>query len=229
MLLKNFNCVITISCTILMISLVQLLIPNQTVNALTNAEQDVNSYNPTEPEKQLGKLKTIDIDESGSVYLNKNSVQGSLNKNGDVYIETVKRPKVFAFDDADSLKIYYFLDKDGDIFSMKLNQHKYLEDKEGNRVLLKLVKSLEGRNGVADKDGFKSNLVPEKFLPKTSLDIHTVAKDLDDLEGTGKQHQHQVLLLDILTVICISVPLIFFGIVSTKEFEKEEKEKNKNN
>lgn len=132
--------------------------------------QDVNSYNPTEPEKQLGIIKTIDIDESGTVSLNKHSLQGSLDKNGDVYIETVKRPKVFASDDKESLKIYYFLDKDGDIFSMKLNQDSYLEDKEENQITLKKVSFLEGRNGVADKkDGFKSNLVPEKFLPKTDL------------------------------------------------------------
>lgn len=141
-------------------------------NSLTVSatNQDVNSYNPTEPEKQLGIIKTIDIDESGTVSLNKHSSQGSLDKNGDVYIETVKRPKVFASDDKESLKIYYFLDKDGDIFSMKLNQDSYLEDKEETQITLKKVSFLEGRNGVADKkDGFKSNLVPEKFLPKTDL------------------------------------------------------------
>lgn len=140
---------------------------SHSVYAESKIESDVNSYNPTEPEKQLGKIKTIDIDESGTVYLNKHSVQGSIGKDGDVYIETVKRPKVFAFDEEDNLKTYYFVDKDGDIFSMILNQHKYLEDKNGTQVKLKLVKMIEGRNGVADGDGFKSNLVPEKFLPKT--------------------------------------------------------------
>lgn len=133
------------------------------------AEPNVNSYNPTEPEVQLGKIKTMDIDESGTVYLNKHSIQGSLDKNGDVFIEAVKRPKVFAFDTEKDLTIYYFLDKDGDIFSTNLTKDKYLEDSQGTQVQLKLVSFLEGRNGVADGDGFKSNLVPEKFLPKTDL------------------------------------------------------------
>lgn len=202
-----------------MVSMLFLNLNSLTVKAESKIESDVNSYNPTEPEKQLGLIKTIDIDESGTVYLNKHSIQGSIGKDGDVYIETVKRPKVFAFDDEKNLKTYYFVDKDGDIFSMILNQHKYLEDKNGTQVKLKLVKFIEGRNGVADKDGFKSNLVPEKFLPKTSKDELFYEKNT--LERNTKSDIINFIFAFVLILKMISEIMYFRALNKSEEKEGE--------
>lgn len=127
----------------------------------------VNSYNPTEPEELVNGVKKLDIDESGTVEMDKHNVQGSINKEGLVVIDVVPRVSLKKYSPKINGNVYYVLDKGGDIYTLALKTKGYIEDKQGNSIQLRKVRMLEGRNGVADDDGFKSNLVPQTFLPKT--------------------------------------------------------------
>lgn len=116
------------------------------------------AYNPTEPEVQLGDVKVVDIDESGTVGLDEESVQGELNDSSDIIVDGVKGKD----------KIYYVLEKDGDIISVNVEGNKIVGEDDSS-IQVKDVNEINGNNGTADKDGFKSNLVPEDVLPKTGL------------------------------------------------------------
>lgn len=126
----------------------------------------VASYNPTEPELQLGDIIDVRVDESGAVGLDESTVQGSLDVVGEVTLEGVKGKGV----------LYYVLEKDGDVISVHVNDSKIVGE-DGSTVKVVDVDSVDGNNGTADKDGFKSNLIPEDVLPKTG-DIPTDAKTM---------------------------------------------------
>lgn len=114
------------------------------------------SYNPTEPEIQLGDVSLVDVEESGAVTLDTQKAQGQLDSVGEVAIDGVKGVGL----------LYYILEKDGDIISTHVKDKKITGD-DGSTVKINDVDEIHGRNGTADKDGFKSNLVPEDTLPKT--------------------------------------------------------------
>ena len=120
---------------------------------------NVSSYNPTAPEVQLGYATKLSIDESGTVRMDSEDIQGNLDSNGLVYIEAVKGK-----DD-----IYYVIEKGGYVLSILAKGNKLVSD-DGAVVQIKIVDWIYGRNGLADDDGFKSNIVPRGFLPKTGLD-----------------------------------------------------------
>ena len=189
-------------------------------NSAKGSEDSYTSYNPTEPEVQLGytKVQNMSIDDSGTLTLDSQNVQGSLDKNGDVYIDAVKRPKIFRYDDGDKLTLYYILDKSGDIFSINLKMDKYLEDKEGNRVNIRLVDSIEGTNGVADGDGFKSNLVPEKFLPKTGL-VEDVQEHTQNITGQDKESVN-ITILSTISILIISLFIFAVEIIIKAKYRK---------
>lgn len=118
----------------------------------------VTSYNPTEPEIQLGDVSILDIDESGEVGLDTEGAQGQIDATGDVAIDGVKGKG----------KIYYILEKGGDIISVHVDKN-LIEGEDGSVVKIVDVDAIHGNNGTADKDGFKSNIVPDDVLPKTGL------------------------------------------------------------
>lgn len=129
--------------------------------SLLEAEKQINvsSYRPTYPEIQLGYAKELAVDESGTVYMDDEAIQGNLNDKGQLYIEAVKGEG----------DIYFVIEKGGYILSI-LAERNQLMSHDGKIVQIQLVDWLYGRNGLADKEGFKSNLVPKGFLPKTNLE-----------------------------------------------------------
>lgn len=138
------------------------VISKETVNVTTDGtykdklSDGTVSYNPTEPEIQLGDVSLVDIVESGAVTLDKNAAQGQLDDTDSVAIDGVKGKGV----------LYYILEKDGDIVSVHVKENK-ITGTDGSSVKIKDVDAIHGNNGTADKDGFKSNLVPDDVLPKT--------------------------------------------------------------
>lgn len=116
------------------------------------------SFNPTEPEVQLGDITEVDIKESGAVILDSKSSQGIITGEKLIEIDGVQGKGL----------ITYILDKESqDIISVHSTDSKIIGE-DGSTVQINQVDELIGNNGVADKDGFKSNLVPEE-IPKTGL------------------------------------------------------------
>lgn len=116
------------------------------------------SFNPTEPEIQLGDIKNVDIKESGAVILDSKSSQGIITGEKLVEIDGVRGKG----------QITYILDKDSqDIISVHSNDM-VIVGEDGSTVQINEVEELSGNNGVADGDGFKSNLVTDD-IPKTGL------------------------------------------------------------
>lgn len=130
------------------------------MTALAN-EGEPSSYNPTEPEIQVGEVTELGIDvETGAVKVNgKQSSQGIV-KEGLTEIEAVPKQKT---------DTVYLLDKDTkEIYSASHKDGK-ITDKDGTTVELNFVEKIVGLNGVADADGFKSSVIRDDALPKTGL------------------------------------------------------------
>lgn len=129
------------------------------IESKSKEEFNYPSYNPTEPEIQLGHVSTLSVDEAGVVGLDTEFVQGQLDESGNMAVDGVKGKN----------GVYYVLEKSGDIISVASEGVK-LKGANGSTVKLVDVEEIHGRNGSADKDGFKSNLVPSGVLPKTGLE-----------------------------------------------------------
>lgn len=127
-------------------------------SASADAITTTESYNPTEPEVQLGDVTELGVDESGAVKLDDWEAQGNLDESAEVIIDGVKGKD----------KIYYILEKGGDIISVHVENGKIV-GADDSSVKVVDVDVIHGNNGTADKDGFKSNIVPEGILPKTGL------------------------------------------------------------
>lgn len=160
--MKRLLCAMVIPCSLMLSGLVAYAEDGRTTLLEEEKKINVASYNPTAPEIQLGYAAELSIDESGTVRMDTEYIQGSLNEQGLVYIEAVKGAE----------DIYYVIEKGGYVLSILAKDNK-LVSADGAVVQIKLVDWLYGRNGLADSDGFKSNLVPSGFLPKTGLDTPT--------------------------------------------------------
>lgn len=130
---------------------------------LAEEEQKINvsSYNPTEPEIQMGQIKYMTIDESGAVMMDTEVIQGGLETSGNVYIEGVPHK------DGDK---YYVIEKGGYIISIFGSSGK-IASSDGSVVKVREVEQLYGHNGLATLEGFWSNIVPKGFLPKTGEEL----------------------------------------------------------
>lgn len=141
---------------VLMLMVVTMIVLTPAVGA--SSEQ--SSYNPTEPEIQLGVIKDLSIEDSGAVNLDSKSSQAIVRGDGLTELDAVKGKG----------DIIYVLDKESqDIISLHQQNGKIVAG-SGSEVQLKFVESLVGKNGVADKDGFKSNIVRDDLIPKTGID-----------------------------------------------------------
>lgn len=161
---------------------------------------NVSSYNPTQPEIQLGYTSKLSIDESGTVLMDTEAIQSNLNSDGLVYIEAVKGVE----------DIYYVIEKGGYVLSIQAKNNRLVSD-DGAIVQIQLVDWLYGRNGLADDDGFKSNIVPDGFLPKTGVSSPTT----EDMEGENTHETD----LDAVKLFFVYVQgLLLLGVISLAVF-----------
>lgn len=170
--MKRLLCAVLVPCSIVLSGLSVYADDGRTTLLEEEKKINVASYNPTAPEIQLGYTAKLSIDESGTVRMDTEDIQGSLDEDGLVYIDAVKGQE----------DIYYVIEKGGYVLSI-LAKNNQLVSADGAVVQIKLVDWLYGRNGLADADGFKSNIVPSGFLPKTGLDTTDKSDNLNALIG----------------------------------------------
>lgn len=170
---------------------------------LLEAEKQINvaSYRPNYPEIQLGYAAKLAVNEAGVVYMDTEAIQGNINSKGQLYIDAVKGEG----------DVYFVIEKGGYVLSILARDNKIVSD-AGEVVQINLVDWLYGRNGLADEDGFKSNLVPKGFLPKTGL---------EEDEAVTHHLEFQLSLMDLVLILLTAAAVVVYGIVRSKERARE--------